>query len=113
MRILRYFVLCSALAWNCAVSAAEGAVRILSPTDGAKLDAMALHKITYEVDPGPRGDHIHIYVDGGEAGILRQLKGSFTLPEPLKPGKHDICIKVVNKNHTPIGVERCITVAAE
>jgi hypothetical protein len=28
----------------------------------------------------------------------------------MAPGNHQICIKIVNKNHTPIGVERCIKV---
>src|SRR3989338_8105897 len=42
----------------------------------------------------------------------RQKKGSSTL-DPLMPGMHEICAKMVNKNHTPIGVERCIKVTAE
>ena len=92
--------------------AADASVKITSPADGAKLDAMAQNKLVYEVIPGPKGDHIHLYVDGKEAAILRELKGSYAL-ETLAPGKHDICVKVVNKGHTPIGVEQCIKVIAE
>lgn len=92
--------------------AAEGSVTIVSPADGAKLDAMAENRITYDVAPGPKGDHTHLYVDGKEIAVLRQLKGSYTLAS-LAPGAHELCIKVVNKNHTPIGIEKCIKVKVE
>jgi len=92
--------------------AAEGSVTITSPKDGAKLDVMNQNKIVYDVVPGPKGDHVHVYVDDKEVGILRQLKGSYTL-ESLSAGKHAICIKVVNKAHTPIGLQRCINVSVE
>ena len=66
--------------------------------------------VAYEVMPGPKGDHVHLYVDNKEAAILRQLKGSYTLAS-LASGPHDICIRVVNKGHTPIGVEKCVKVS--
>lgn len=87
-------------------------VKITAPAEGAKLDAMAQNKIQYEVSPGPRGDHVHAYVDGKEVAILRALKGAYTL-ETLAPGKRNICIKVVNKGHTPIGVEKCVNVVLD
>lgn len=92
--------------------AAESKIDISSPVEGAKLDAMEQNKLDYNITPGNGGDHIHVYVDDKETALLRQLKGSHTL-ESLAPGKHEICIKVVNKNHTPIGVERCIKVEVE
>jgi hypothetical protein len=88
------------------------AVKIIAPADGATLDAMAQNKIAYEVSRGPDGDHIHLYIDDDEAALLRQLKGTYTL-EGLSPGTHRLCIKLVNKNHTPIGVETCIKVKVE
>jgi oxalate decarboxylase/phosphoglucose isomerase-like protein (cupin superfamily) len=84
-------------------------VTITSPTAGASLDAMNENKLVYEVDPGPRGDHVHVYVDEKEVGILRKLKGSYTL-ETLSSGKRNICVKVVNKAHVPVGIEQCIQV---
>ncbi len=93
-------------------AAAEAKIEISSPEDGAKLDAMEQNKLDYNVTLGSGADHIHVYVDGKEAALLRQMKGSFTM-ETLSPGKHEICIKLVNKNHTPIGVERCIKVEAQ
>lgn len=89
---------------------ADGAsVTITSPADGAMLDAMAQNKVVYEVVSGPKGDHVHLYVDRKEAAILRQLKGSHALAT-LPPGRHDICVRVVDKGHTPIGVEQCVRV---
>jgi len=90
----------------------DASVKITAPADGAKLDAMAQNKMAYEVIPGPKGDHVHVYVDGKEQAVLRQLKGSYTF-ETMTAGAHDICIKIVNKGHTPIGVEKCIKVKVE
>ncbi len=94
------------------VLAADATVTISSPADGAKLSRTAQTKINYEVMPGPKGDHTHLYVDDKEVGVLRQLKGSYPL-ESLAPGKHEICIKVVNKGHTPIGAQQCVKVSVE
>lgn len=112
MRIpLIYPILGAALLAGSSMSFAEsGSVKITSPADGSKLDAMAQNKLVYEVVPGPDGDHVHVYVDNKEAAILRQLKGSHALAA-LSPGPHNICVRVVNKNHTPIGVEQCVKVS--
>ena len=92
--------------------AAEAKIDITSPADGARLDAKAQSKLAYEVTLGGEADHAHLYVDGKQVALLRQKKGSSTL-DPLMPGMHEICAKMVNKNHTPTGVERCIKVTAE
>ncbi|MEN6585700.1 MAG: hypothetical protein ABFE02_06555 [Sulfuricella sp.] len=90
----------------------EAYARIKYPPDGAKLGARAQNRIDYEVNPGPRGDHIHLYVDNHEAAILRKLAGSHEL-DTMAPGPHTLCIKVVNKAHVPIGVEQCVKVVVE
>lgn len=87
----------------------KGKVVITSPANGATLDAMDENRLVYDVEPGPRGDHVHVYVDNKEVGILRQLKGSY-LFESLASGKRDICVKVVNKAHVPVGTEKCVQV---
>lgn len=89
--------------------AATGSVKILSPADGAKLDAFARNSIQYEVVPGPNADHVHLYVDGKETAILRELKGTHAL-QTLSPGPHELCVKVVNRAHVPIGVQQCVKV---
>ncbi len=103
------------LAFGCYVPlvlADDASVTISSPADGAKLSRTEQTKVNYEVMPGPKGDHTHLYVDDREVGVLRQLKSSYTL-ESLAPGKHEICIKIVNRGHTPIGVQQCIKVTVE
>lgn len=93
-------------------AAQQPSVSIESPADGATVDAMAQTRLVYEVVPGPGGDHVHVYVDGKEVGILRSLKGEYTL-ETLQPGPREVCIKVVNKAHVPIGLQRCIQVTVD
>ncbi|MBT9475333.1 hypothetical protein [Polaromonas sp.] len=106
-----YPILGAALLASAQLGLAQGGlVKITSPAEGSTLDAMAQNKVDYEVMPGPNGDHVHLYVDSKEAAILRQLKGSYTLAT-LSTGPHDICVKVVNKAHTPIGLEQCVKVS--
>jgi hypothetical protein len=94
------------------ISLGQGKVLITSPADGATLDAMDENRLVYAVDPGPRGDHVHVYVDNKEVGILRKLKGDYLL-ETLSSGKRNICVKVVNKAHVPVGIEQCIKVTVK
>ena len=92
--------------------AADAKIDIISPADGAKVDAKSHVTLSYEITRGGGSDHAHLYVDGREATLLRQEKGSYTL-DLLEPGVHQICAKMVDKNHTPTGVERCIKVTAQ
>jgi hypothetical protein len=94
------------------VAAGEPHAKITYPHEGEKLGAAAKKQIDYEVNPGPRGDHVHLYVDGGETAVLRKLAGSHPL-ESMASGPHTLCIKVVNKAHVPIGVEQCVKVTVE
>ena len=88
---------------------AEASVRIHAPEDGARLPAGEPVFLDYSVNPGPRGDHIHLYVDGEEVAIVQQLEGRYSVGE-LRPGRHELAIKVVNKSHAPIGVESSVAV---
>ena len=92
--------------------AAEAKIDITSPANGSRLEAKAPSNFTYEATMGGEGDHVHLYMDGKQVALLRQMKGSHTL-DLMAPGMHEICARIVNKNHTPIGVERCIKVTAE
>lgn len=92
--------------------AAEAKIDISSPADGSRVKAGMQSNLAYEVALGGGADHAHLYVDGKMAGLLRQKKGSHTL-DPLTPGMHEICARLVDKNHTPTGAERCIKVTAE
>ena len=111
MTVFKPLLLICSLGLSGAVLAQDASVTISTPTDGAKVSASAPTKVTYAVVPGPKGDHVHLYVDGGEATVLRQLNGTTTV-DTLKAGPQTLCIKVVDKAHTPIGVEKCIKVTA-
>ncbi|MDO8369435.1 MAG: hypothetical protein Q7S71_01755 [Candidatus Nitrotoga sp.] len=91
------------------VLAADASVTISSPIDGAKISRKSKIEVSYEIMPGQNGDHVHLYVDDKEAVVIRKLKGNHIV-EPLDPGKHAICIKIVNKGHTPIGVQACTNI---
>lgn len=90
----------------------EGKVNITAPVDGAKIEAQKKIDLMYEFTLGGAADHAHAYTDGKETAILKKMKGNYSLAA-VPPGKHEICVKLVNKNHTPIGVDRCINVTAE
>lgn len=92
--------------------AADASVAISSPANGAKFNPKTTVNVDYEVSMGEKGDHTHLYLDKNEAVTLRGLKGSHSLGA-LSPGQHEICIKVVNKAHTPIGAQQCIAVSVE
>ena len=94
------------------VAAADASVRITSPADGASVDRVELIDLVFEANPGPNGDHVHIYADGKEVGIVRQLEGSFALGE-MTPGPHTLCVKLVDKAYVPVGAEQCIKVRVQ
>jgi hypothetical protein len=93
-------------------AAEESYATILSPADGAKLDAKGTYTLEYEVKEAPKVSHVHLFVDGDEVGMAHKLKGSFQLG-PLKPGNRKVCVSPVNKAHTPIGAQTCINVTVK
>ena len=70
------------------------------------------YKLEYEVQASVKADHVHLYVDGDEVGMVHKLKGSFKLG-PMKAGDRKVCVSPVNKNHTPIGAQACIPVTVQ
>lgn len=93
------------------VAQAEASVTIRAPADGAVIKSGAPVELDYAVIPGPRGDHVHVYVDDEEVAILRRLDGQHRL-DPLPPGRHEVTIKVVNRAHVPIGVQGAVFIEA-
>lgn len=45
---------------------AEGSVTIISPEANAVVSSMQPLVVEYSVNPGPKGDHVHVYLDGHE-----------------------------------------------
>jgi len=97
------------LAMPLAVRADQASITILSPKDGATLDADETYPLEYEVVTGPGGDHFHVWVDGERGPGVHDLKGKYALPK-LAPGEHTITIKVVDKGHVPTGPQKTINV---
>lgn len=95
-----------------AAQAADGTVTILSPADGAWLDSMEKASIRFAAEPGTAGDHVQLFVDDCEVAVLFELSGDYAMPM-LIPGPRDVCIKLVDKGNTPVGVEKCITVMVD
>jgi len=95
-----------------AIAAVDGAsITILSPTDGAHLNAGEEYPLQYEVKPGKGGDHFHVWVDDKRGPGIHDYKGTYTLPK-LAPGEHVIYIGVVDKGHVPTGPKKSIVVVA-
>ncbi|MBU0622893.1 MAG: emp24/gp25L/p24 family protein [Gammaproteobacteria bacterium] len=92
--------------------AADGNITINSPANGALVSADSKVSVNYEAMLGPKGDHMHLYVDGKRIEVLRQLKGNFEL-DALNPGKHKICLTENTKWHMSTGMENCVEVIAQ
>lgn len=93
-------------------AAAVSKIDIISPVEGARLDPKVENKLDYNITLGGDGDHAHLYVDNRRVDMLHQMKGSYSF-DYLDQGKREICIRLVNKGHSSIGVERCVTVMVE
>lgn len=88
---------------------AQASVMISAPADGATLAANQPVKVSYQAKPGPKGNHVHLYVNGERTAVLRQLAGDYELGM-LKPGKYTLSVEIVTKDHQHIGVGKEISV---
>ena len=109
MKIIQTAAVVAVLAGPGLSLCAGGSVSISAPADGAKVASSGV-QVTYDVVPGDGSDHVHVYVDGDQVGLLHQLKGTYTL-DKLSSGEHTVCVKVVDKGHTPTGAEKCVKVS--
>ena len=98
--------------WVIQAEAEENLITISSPADGEKLTVGQTYKVDYEVKEATKAHHVHLFVDGAEVATGHKLKGSFPLG-PLKAGARKVCVSPVNKNHTPVGAQACVTVTVQ
>lgn len=98
--------------WVMRAVSEESLVTISSPSDGEKLAAGQAYKVNYEVKDSAAAHHVHLFVDGVEIATGHKLKGSLPLG-PLKVGERKVCLAPVNKNHTPVGAQTCVTVKVQ
>ena len=94
------------------VFAEAGSVTIISPLQGATVSAMQPIKLEYKAMLSGEGDHLHLNVDGKRVSLEHALSGTITL-DPLKAGKHRICLAENTKSHVPTGVEGCVDVVSK
>ena len=110
MSPMRSALIIVALGLSGAAFSDEGVVTISSPAEGAKVGLSGI-KVAFEVAQAPKADHVHVFVDGEQVAELRQLKASYTV-DKLTAGRHWVCFRVVDKGHTPVGAEKCVTLNA-
>jgi len=110
---LAALVLATAFLWTlpglAARSEEAASIQILSPENGAQLDAGEAYPLQYAVVPGPGGDHFHVWVDAERGPGVHERKGIYQLPK-MTPGEHTITLKVVDKGHVPTGPQKSIKV---
>lgn len=88
----------------------RGVITVLSPKDHAVLGSGRGIEMHYIVRLSPRGDHLHIAVDGHAPIIDRDVSDcpcSVTLP-PLAPGSHRVVIDEAMANHRLTGIESTV-----
>ena len=113
MRILGLIAML--LAFTCpapAALAADGSVNISSPKDGDILSPNKKIKVKYKATLGDKGNHLHLYLDDQPEVMLRKLKGHYRM-DKLAPGKHGICIRLMDKEHAETGTQDCVMFRVE
>jgi hypothetical protein len=79
-----------------ALKPAEGAnVKIVSPTKDQVFTGDKV-PITFKLNKGKRGEHVHAYVDGELMGMFQSEKGTLN---GIKPGKHTLELRVATADH--------------
>lgn len=86
--------------------AADGSVIISSPKDGDIFSHSKEIRVKYKAVLGAKGHHLHLYLDDQPEVMLHKLKGNYTVGK-LAPGKHGICIRLMDKEHADTGIQDC------
>ncbi len=95
-----------------AVAADEGKITILSPAEGTVIHPGDTVKVEYAAEMGPRGDHLHLYLDERRIDVLHQPKGTGEV-RVLLPGAHQICLTINTGWHFSTGVKQCVNITAK
>ena len=92
--------------------AATAEISITQPVGGTQFKSGSKIEVSFEATPGPKGDHVHLYLDDRKPVVLQQLKGSHTLDD-VASGKHGLSARIVDKEHAEIGVQDCVIFRVE
>jgi hypothetical protein len=60
--------------------------------------------LEYDFVKGPKGDHVHLWIDGKEKKPVKQPKGYKLTGVKLSKGEHKVELRVNDASHTPLGV---------
>ncbi len=60
--------------------------------------------IEYDFVKGPKGDHVHLWIDGKEKKPVKQPRGYKLTGVNLSKGEHKIELRVNDASHTEVGV---------
>ena len=82
-------------------------IDILSPKPGEVVPEGTEVLLEYKLVQGLRdnGDHVHVYVDGKNEGTARRSPRSLG---KLSPGKHQVLMKISNRDHDTVNVEATV-----
>lgn len=122
------------LLFSAPAHASDGSIRILYPEENIALDSAAeKFDVLYSASFNPKGDHVHLSIDGKDKEtledwqisqveeiyqkgqwlpIMREINGK-TAIKSLARGRHEICAQIVDKEHVPIGEQTCIHVLSK
>lgn len=60
--------------------------------------------VEYDFVKGPKGDHVHLWIDGKEKKPIKQPKGFKLTGVKLSKGEHKVELRVNDASHTALGV---------
>jgi hypothetical protein len=90
-----------------AFAADKTSVRITSPKSGSTVHSPVV--IHYILHKGPKGDHVHLFIDGQFAEPTHQNPVKIKLPK----GKHTLTLKVATAGHKILGPKSKVTINVE
>ncbi|MBI5182384.1 MAG: hypothetical protein HZA06_05695 [Nitrospirae bacterium] len=60
--------------------------------------------VEYDFVKGPKGDHVHLWIDGKEKKAVKQPKGFKLTGAKLSKGERKVELRVNDASHTEVGV---------
>ncbi|MEK6680874.1 MAG: hypothetical protein AABY79_02795 [Nitrospirota bacterium] len=60
--------------------------------------------VEYNFVKGPKGDHVHLWIDGKEKKTIKQPRGYKLTGIKLSKGEHKVELRINDASHTYIGV---------
>lgn len=77
-----------------------GEVKIVKPEEG-ELVTGSSYMVEFELVTGPKGGHVHIFLDGKHLGPITK-KSKYKLTN-LKMGPHTVTLKLADRKHVYLG----------